>query len=359
MIARSSQNFIALLFLLATFFVGVSCTPSSALIGDEVSLESQPPQSLLDKFSNQEVVEMTIVTNLDSIINHRNVETYLPASFTYIDEFDKPHTLEAKVRTRGKFRRMVCEFPPLKLKFPKKALEAAGMSSFNELKLVTHCIEDIATSKNIIMREYLAYKLYNELTPNSLRAQLVKVTYKDTNDPKLKMTRWGFLIEDVEELAARTGGAVCENCLGRKPEEFNIAQEKIASVFQYMIGNTDWDLAAQRNLEMLVIKDKVVPVPYDFDFSAMVSAPYARLNGDLGQKSLTERYYLGLSKDAKDLYSTFSYFRSKKNDLYSVVNDFGWMDEETKTAILTYFNSFYTAIETGELASQGLKTKHD
>ena len=144
-------------------------------------------------------------------------------------------------------------------------------------------------SRDLVFREYLTYKLYNELTPNSLRVQLVKITYLDKSNPDYRLTRYGFLIEDEEEFSWRTAATVKEQ-MGLKPTELSPSHEKLAALFQYMIGNTDWSVEMRRNLEILEKPDgKLVPVPYDFDFSGIVSAPYARPNVDVGQKRVGER----------------------------------------------------------------------
>ncbi|MBK9015576.1 MAG: hypothetical protein IPM82_16760 [Saprospiraceae bacterium] len=43
----------------------------------------------------------------------------------------------------------------------------------------------------------------------------------------------------------------------------------------------------------------LIPVPYDFDFSAIVVAPYARLNTDVGQKRIGDRVFMGNAASAE------------------------------------------------------------
>ena len=42
--------------------------------------------------------------------------------------------------------------------------------------------------------------------------------------------------------------------------------------FQYMIANTDWSLSNKHNLELVKVpaRDKVIALPYDFDYSGFV-----------------------------------------------------------------------------------------
>lgn len=312
-------------------------------------------QSLLTVMTQQDLVEITIATELDTLLIKRKKAEYQNADFSFLDENGVSHNFIAKVKPRGKFRRMTCDFPPLKLKFAKTELEAAGLSEMNELKLVTHCLEDKDVSKSLIMREYLMYKLYNELTPNSLRVQLVKVNYLDKNNPDYRMTRYGFLIEDEEELSLRTGGKVVSDKMGTSPASLNPTHEKIASLFQYMIGNTDWSIQMLRNVELLEKNDgSLIPVPYDFDFAGTVGAPYARPNVDVGQKRVGQRVFMGNAGSAKEMYSTLAYFRTKQAKLLDIVNNFTLLDVQSREAIAAYIEGFYVEIATLDSAQAAL-----
>ena len=340
------------------FFAFTSCAPSLGMGDEWENFIPHSGQSIFDMINRQEVVEMTIVAELDSLIQSRRTDDYRPASFSYMDESGVRHAYEIKIKPRGKYRRKVCDFPPLKLKFSKDQLQAAGLSDLNELKLVTHCLDDKTIGQDLVLREYLTYKMYNELTPNSLRVQLVKITYQDPHDSSYKITRWGFLLEDEEEFVNRRGGELCE-CMGQPVEAFNGSQERVASMFQYMIGNTDWSLEMKRNVELLRAADgKLIPVPYDFDFSTFVSAPYARPNMDVGQKSMRDRVFMGHSTTARDLYSTFSYFRSKKEALLDIVYKFKYLDTETREAMLEYLETFFRIIEKEEVAQEVMFTRN-
>lgn len=339
------------LFAILALFSFTSCASTTLMEDDLNSYQPHSDQSLLTVMTHQEIVEMTISTELDSLLIKRKKVDYQNADFSFVDENGVSHNFFAKVKPRGKFRRMTCDFPPLKLKFAKTELEAAGLSGMNELKLVTHCLEDKEVSRSLIMREYLMYKLYNELTPNSLRVQLAKITYLDKNNPDYRMIRYGFLIEDEEELSQRANGKVMDGKMGTKAAELSPTHEKIAAVFQYMIGNTDWNIEMLRNVEILEKKDgSLIPVPYDFDFAGTVGAPYARPNVDVGQRRVGDRVFMGNASSAKELYATLSYYRTKEQKLLSMVNDFTALDLESRQAISNYLESFFREIDTPDSA---------
>ncbi|MEO1257269.1 MAG: hypothetical protein AAFZ15_00670 [Bacteroidota bacterium] len=357
MFTRLKITQIAVLMLLACSFSSMALT--AAFQGPSF-YEPHTGQSIFDLLHHQEVVEMTLVGELDSLINSRRTKKYFKASLSYTDEIGVERNYEIKVKPRGKFRRRVCDFPPLKLKFSKDQLEAAGLSKHNDLKLVSHCMDANPYNETLILKEYLAYKLYNELTPNSLRVQLVNITYQDVHDKNHKITQYGFVIEDVDEMADRIGGKECDNCMGVPEEQIQTSHERIMSLFQYMIGNTDYSLEMNRNVKMIRKGDDTyVPVPYDFDYSVMVGAPYLRPNGDLKQTAELERIFLGNTKQSKELTGTISYFKTKRKALLNIIRQFDHLSKRERFDVELYVDSFFDQLSTKRAAEAMINGRND
>jgi hypothetical protein len=307
--------------------------------------DSLKKQGLFDLMYAEKQADITLVLNIDSLMAKVKTNEYFDGEFHFTDAKNQGHTLPVKIRPRGRFRRMKCNFPPLKLKFKKEDLSAQGLNKFNEFKLVTHCLNDETVSKEMIMREYLIYKLYNQLTPYSFRVQLVNVTYQHEQKESEKFTRWGILIEDSDNLARRNKSKIVSR-MGIPLDSLHAGQEKIASTFQYMIGNCDWSYIMARNTEFIQLNDgQIVPVPYDFDYSGLVNAPYARYDPSLGQTSVRDRIYMGFAPSAKDLKSTFSHYKTQKKALFKKINDFPFLSSEVKKDMRQYLQGFYATIE--------------
>jgi hypothetical protein len=197
----------------------------------------------------------------------------------------------------------------------------------------------------MILRECLVYKLFNELTTNSLRVQLVRITYEGTGKGSGKMKQWGILIEDSEEMANRIGGHVYEK-MGIAADSIHANQEKIVSLFQFMVSNTDWSYELNRNIELIKLSNgTIVPVPYDFDFSGVVMAPYARPDMSKGQKNMRDRYFQGLSPSTSSLKNTIHYFKSKKDELFGIIDNFEQLEEPSKEDIRVYIAEFYQMLD--------------
>src|SRR5690606_36094724 len=138
------------------------------------------------------------------------------------------------------------------------------------------------------------FKLYNELTDNSFKAQLVKVKYCDSEKKQEPIERFGFLIEHPRELADRMDGRILGEAYG-VPKNIHLPAYKVFTLFQYMIGNTDWGLSNRHNVELVECQvDGVrlpVPVPYDFDFCGLVDAPYAIPHHSHRIQDVKERFF--------------------------------------------------------------------
>ena len=304
------------------------------------SAQAANPQSLFKNFQESEILDITIRTDFEYILADKKNEDYQDASLSYKKDGELVDW-DLKVRQRGKFRRRSCEMPPLKLNFSKKKLEGAGFKPFDKMKLVTYCINDDASYDNVL-KEYLAYKMYNELTPYSFQVQLVRVTYIDTKKSMRKIKRYGFLIESTSELEARIGLQKVE-MLSIAPEKLHLKQEGLVAEFQYLIGNADWNLASMHNLKLLKksATSPVILVPYDFDFSGLVDAPYALPNNNVGQRSIKQRVYIGQYPNERS--NIQGYLAAKRADLYAIISDFKFLDWTIQGEMKGYLDRYFEA----------------
>jgi hypothetical protein len=309
--------------------------------------ESKEIRTIFDKLKQgKEVLDVTIEFDMAPLMENRYNEKAQKATFIYKDLRKNEVQYEVKASLRGKYRRRVCEFPPLMIKFPKKDLKAEGLSDHNDLKLVTHCIDDKLVGNENVIKEYLLYRMFNELTPYSYRVQLLKVTYKDVNNNYPKVKRWAFLIEDTDEMAERLGGEECEKCLNIPTDSINTANENLVALFQFMIGNADWSSVMDRNIKFVnrSEEDKKLIVPYDFDFSGMVNASYALPSTDYGLTSIKDRVFLGREVSEDVFASNIRLFLEKKKTLYNILHDCKLLNTDARFEMLDYMDTFYACI---------------
>ncbi|MBX2872759.1 MAG: CotH kinase family protein [Saprospiraceae bacterium] len=305
------------------------------------STNTAEPPSLLAKILQDDPLPITITTDLEVLLQDNRDDEWQLGRLQY-EKNGIAYDWKMDVRPRGKFRRMTCEFPPLKLELSKKALGKAGLAKQDDIKLVTHCLADSLLTSQLIFREYLAYKLYNEASLQSLRVQLVKVRYEDVEDRVEPIERWGILLEDIDELADRLQGEEIDQ-FSFKPGQLDTIQHTFIAIFQMMIGNTDWSINPVRNLKLIQQgeRNSLVLVPYDFDFSAWVDAPYAAPRSDLGQQKLREPLFQGITESSAILRPVLKLFRSKRKAFFKVVEDFDLMTKAEKSILLRRLRNFY------------------
>lgn len=316
------------------------------MVGSAFSHSFNNSRTIFDELEREEVLKVTLRADFSLLLADRHTDEAEKATFTYEDQDGREQTLEAKLELRGKYRRRICEFPPLMIKFKKNELRARGLSDHNDLKLVTHCLEDKLPGNENVLREYLAYKLYNQLTDRSYRVQLVRITYEDESGTIGRTTRYAFLIEDTDEMAERLGGEEFEK-MNPSASELVTETENLLAAFQYMIGNEDWSLQMGRNVKLVRPLDgsPLIPVPYDFDFSGLVNASYAKPNTDIGLSSVRERAFLGEPRETEVLTKTLSLFKEKKEELYDTVRSFNALSRSMRGDIIQYLESFYDSMD--------------
>ncbi len=318
------------------------------------SLPVTSPLSIFDKLQREQVEEVLIRLPIDSLLAHKNTDRSFKGTFVYRDQNGQQLEKTISIKPRGKSRRRHCTFPPLRLKFSKNDLEHRGLrEKHRSLKLVTHCNLTDAANDNVL-KEYLVYKMYNTITPNSLNVRLLKIKYLDTDSPN-QLEYYGFLLEDIDALAERLGG-VESNTYGKTISEFEPNNVSNFTVFQFMIGNEDWEINARRNLRYIHLEkeNQFLLIPYDFDMTGLVAVEYARPNVSLGMQSTTQRFFMGHFTDKKRRKKTLKYFRSKRKEIQRLIKECNDLSSSQKIYMKEYLASFYEIISDPILKSRAI-----
>lgn len=285
----------------------------------------------------------TLTTDITKLITQKNKAPILDGTFTW-ETPDSSVTQNVTVNARGQFRRGECYMPPLRINFQKN--KNAPLSSLNSLKLVNSC-RFSSDYEQLILKEYLIYKIYNLLTDKSFRVRLLHLTYKDEKDRKKPVTQYAFLIESINAMAKRN------DCKEYKNENFNTErtnrqQMTLVAMFEYMIGNTDWSVPHLHNIRLIRAKADTLSapfsVPYDFDYAGLVNAPYAVPTPELGIEKVTDRLYRGFPRTMPELEQAISVFNEKKAGIYSLINNCDLLYTKTKREMIDFLDQFYRDI---------------
>ncbi len=255
-----------------------------------------------------------------------------------------PGSLAVQVQVRGNRRKdpAVCGFPPLLILFPPDSRQGSLFGEVATLKLVTHCLDDTHT-----LREYFVYKLYNQLTDFSYRARLCRVQYRDTRGKGRATTRYAFFLENTEAVALRNQATTISKRLFIGMESMDARATATMAVFQYMIGNTDWSVPYRHNIRIMAPPSPLspcVPVPYDFDYSGLVMAPYAVPPQQLGISSVRERLYRGLDFAPTIYAQVRDLFNARRPAFYNVYLSCQYLDADEKNFATRYLDEFYKTL---------------
>lgn len=298
------------------------------------------PRSIFDYITAEEGAAITLETDLTNMLANRNSEDYQPG----VISLSNGKTFQVKLMPKGRYRRKVAEVPPLKIKFPKKMLAAEGLDTLNEIKLVLP-IYDNNLGDELIVKEYLAYRMFEHLTQACIRARLVKVTLRDNHVEASSKKMYGLLVEDNEETAARLNGMEVER-FGLPIDSLIVNQAALVTAFEYMIGNTDWDISMIRNVRLIQSKEsgKIVLVPYDFDFAGIVSAPYASPDSESGLLTVRDRFMKSNGIPKESLRRAIQTLRGAQREFYKICRSRHLSRTASENMVL-YLDTFFQAID--------------
>ncbi len=301
-------------------------------------------------FAEEKPLEMTISTDFKTLMAKRKDREYQPATVAVRLPDSTEIKEDIRLQTRGHFRLENCVMPPLYLNFKDKT-KCPKLHELGKLKLVCGCAMG-ATDEQLIIKEYLAYKIYNMLTPKSFRVRLVKVTYDDTRGKMKKYDQYGFLLEDADDMAERNACKEIETG-SFSSEMTNRKQMTLVTFFEYMIGNLDWSVPNYHNIKIIrSLTDSInapFVVPYDLNHTGIVNASYAAPPENMGIESVTQRVYRGYPRTMDELEETAAIYKAHQEEIMNLVKNCEWLSSKCKKEVGNYLEEFYRAIDSPKL----------
>lgn len=291
-----------------------------------------------------ETPEVLILTDLKQLIKGKYEEAYQPALIAWHQADTASGVWSVKLRARGNRRKDVCYLPPIKLNFDQDTLAFLDYQPFDKIKVVTQCRASSGYA-DYLLKEYLAYRLYNILTPASFRVRLVKLTMKDVNDGNTE-EMYSIFLEPEEELDARLNAEPVELSTTYFVHLESKEADRLA-LFQYMIGNTDWNVNNLHNLITIKVPEtrKLTPIPYDFDYSGLVGTNYAVPHESLPIHRVQERYHKGQSIDKAELDALIEEFSALVPQFLSAIEEIERYDARCANEARRYLKPFFDMLE--------------
>ncbi|HMQ08112.1 MAG TPA: hypothetical protein PKC30_12490 [Saprospiraceae bacterium] len=247
-------------------------------------------------FNSQDPLSMKLGFVIKDFKKETNDSVFLVSDLEYMETDGEWESLSVNLTARGNFRKAQCYLPQIKIKTKKSARKNTLFDEDKTLKLVLPC-KTKGNNNDLIVKEYLAYKLFELISPYHFKTRLVNLYFYETDKKDKGYDLIAFLIEDDKKVAERHNAKVIK---GRNlhPMRYQDTASVRQDFFQYMIANTDWSVYVQHNIKALQFETgELIPVPYDFDMAGMVNAPYATVNEELSISSVRERLYRGFCRD--------------------------------------------------------------
>jgi len=309
-------------------------------------------ESIFHTLQRYDSLNISIETDLKQLKSDKTDEAWQPGIFQVLQGDSAALRLNVQVAARGNMRKKTCDFPPIKIKFYADETTNDSIADINELKLVTSC-HKTEQNEDWVRKEFVVYQLYNLLTDESFRVKQANVKLTSPDKKNSPVESFAFFIENEKELAARLGG---------KPLKPKIVSIKImdttaydrASLFQYMIGNTDWSIRVRHNVKVIYFSDrnKAAPIPYDFDYCGLVGTNYAAPSPEIPIQTVKERYFMGPCRNTAHYQRVFDSFLSKKQALMEHIEQSAVLNKNTKKQMRTYLDEFFAVMEKPALAKR-------
>lgn len=303
-------------------------------------------------FADESVIKIRIDAPFKKLLrtSAKSTDPY-EAQITLEDAQAETHNITLAARGNSRRTLDICKFPPLRVRFKEKPEGASFFKGQKSLKLVTHCSGKKKYQQYNFL-EYSVYKIYNELTPQSLNVRLAQIDYVDSDNGKIYTTRYGFFIEDMDDAAKRNGMKELD-LPSIKLSQLDQNTAARVALFNFMVGNIDFAMTkgptgvgcCHNGKLMAATKgatENLIYVPYDFDQTGLVDTEYSAPPAPKFRIRTTRfRVYLGFCRFNEAVVSEAKYFLREKENIKAAVSNVSLMDEKSQKSTLTYLDDFF------------------
>ena len=328
------------------------------ITGAAAGAQDRPDSAPQRLFESDEVLHLRLVTDLNSIVKDDADEQ--PAMIAYSGSGGVSVALEVTVTNAKKAvevrpgmrgpqsiyllrDRNICKFPSLGLDFEENQTQGTVFENQAKLKLLTHCQDKKKEYEQYVLQQYLIYRTYNLVTDWGFRVRLARVTYVDTAGRRDSLTKYAVLIEDEHVLATRLGGEILD-MQGLHPLDLESTTMTGMALFEFMILNTDWGVSGLHNVKLVASQGLGYPIPYDFAWSGVIGAPFAKPDRQLLIGHVRDRLYRGFCRTAAEFGGPVREFNRHKDAIYEMHRNQEGLDPKLMERMLNDYDEFYEII---------------
>jgi hypothetical protein len=315
-------------------------------------------------FASSDPIRITIAGPMSTFGRNRAEEARAGSIAVAGTDVQLPVTLSPRGITRRATD--VCDFPPLKVRFTSPPPATSIFAGQKSLKLVAFC-RKAESFQQYVLLEYAAYRMFNLLSPASFRVRLAQIDFVN-DDGRPYITRYGFFVEDLGDVARRNGMREAKLPDLIPINSLSAHHAALYAMFQDMIANHDWSMRAGpkgeeccHNAKMIApargVAAGVVPIPYDFDFSGLINAPYATPPDQLHLSSVRQRQFRGYCMHEAETYTAAAQMRAAEPQMLAVLSSTPGLDPKTIQRATDYLGEFFEQIQSNDtVKAKVLKT---
>jgi len=329
----------------------------AALVSLSLSMPTAAQQPAKPLFAASDPIRITIQAPIGDLIRNREANLVVPGTITDPSGQQLPINLSLRGLTRRTSD--TCDFPPLRVQFNYSPAANSLFAGQRRLKLVTHC-RNSASFQQYVLLEYAAYRMYNVLTPRSFRVRLATIDYRDANGRPI-VSRIGYFLEDLGDVARRNGLQETRGPDRIPVADLNPVDAARYALFQHMIANHDWSMRAGpvgqdccHNAELIgpLAAGATIPIPYDFDYSGLVSAPYALPPDQLRISSVRQRLYRGYCAHNAEVLAMARQMREQRPQMIAALTSTPGLEPRTQARALQFLDGFFADIASDQAVTQ-------
>lgn len=302
-------------------------------------------------FECDDVFEFELEVPAKILKRRKEDRPVVDAVLRYQAEDGETVVLDAQVTTRGHSRLETCDYPPLSLLLEKKSAKGTVFAGQKKLKIVLQCRKG-SRYLDYLRQEFGVYKAYGVVAEPAFRVRMLNITFRDSENPKREEQHVAFFIESIKEVATRSGLERVElNVV--PPKHLDARNSSIYELFQFLIANTDWSKTKGPGDEDCCHNGKVLRppgsetgwfvLPYDFDQSGLINAPYAMPHDRLPIRSVTQRLFRGRCEYFDHLDETIALFNERRPEIERAFAS-GGVSDRTDKSQRKYIARFYDIV---------------
>ena len=300
-------------------------------------------------FASHDLLQLTLEAPLGKIIRAARGDRDNAEHNGILHAGDR--AIPIRVSAFGKSRLRVCTLPPLRLTVDSSKAAGTAFDGEETVWLVTHCAAWDG-SERFVLLEYLVYRMYGLVRELSLSVRLAEIRYLDTSSRARPKPALAFFVEDIDRAAARHGleWLTIER---QRLDDLNRPELSLLGLFQFMIGNTDWSVLRGPEGErcchnIAVLGDPAGGsrhlLPFDFDSSGVVNAPYAQPDVRLGISDVTQRRYRGFCANSEHLGKSVARLQGLELQIEELLADPSLPHPRARATARKYIGKFFKTI---------------